>query len=49
MKTKVQFLKSYDLKELEDKVNDLLEKGWKINGNLISQNDTFYMVLEKES
>ncbi|WP_290625656.1 hypothetical protein [Altibacter sp.] len=48
MAKQVKFIEANYLDELENKVNPLLRVGWKIEGNLVTQNDAFYITLSQE-
>ena len=48
MRTKIKFIEAYYLDELETKVNKLLTKGWKTQGNLVWGNDVFYIALTRD-
>lgn len=45
---KVKILKTYEPKEIEEKINKFLKKGYKIHGDLIVTPDKdFFIVLSK--
>jgi|GEM_PF-5428149 len=48
MAKQVKFIEANYLDELENKVNPLLNVGWKVEGNLLAQNDAFYITLSLE-
>lgn len=42
---KVKVIKSYNLKELEEKIKNLLNKNYKIEGSLIATPDKVFYIL----
>lgn len=45
MKSKIKVIKKYDVRELEEEANQLLEEGWKVRAGLLVQDGTFYLML----
>jgi hypothetical protein len=47
MKTEIKIIKKYNEKELESAANKLLKSGWRVRGNLVVVDVTFYLMLTR--